>query len=80
MPVMKVKPDYPPEALARHIEGRVRVRLAIASDGHVGEAKILAADPPGVFDSAVMEAVARYVFKRNGSGYQADQEFIFRLE
>ena len=79
-PVRKVKPKYPPEAEAKHIEGRVRVRLTVEVNGSVSEAKILAADPPGVFDDAVMEAVVQYVFKRDGTSYQADQEIIFKLE
>ena len=79
-PVKKVKPKYPPEAEAQHIEGRVRVRLTVEVNGSVSEAKILAADPPGVFDSAVMEAVVQYIFKRDETSYQADQEIIFKLE
>ncbi len=79
-PVKRAKPEYPAEAETRHIEGRVRVRLTIAFDGRVSEVKILAADPPGVFDAAAMDAVARYVFERNGSSYQAEQEIIFKLE
>ena len=79
-PVKKIKAKYPPEAEAKHIEGRVRVRLTVDVNGSVSEAKILAADPPGVFDAAVMEAVVQYIFKRDGTGYEADQEIIFKLE
>ncbi|MEO8158750.1 MAG: TonB family protein [Betaproteobacteria bacterium] len=79
-PVKKIKPKYPPEAEAQHIQGRVRVRLTVEVNGSVSEAKILAADPPGVFDAAVMEAVVQYIFKRDGTSYQADQEIIFKLE
>ncbi len=79
-PVKKIKPKYPPEAEAQHIEGRVRVRLTVEVNGSVSEAKILTADPPGVFDAAVMEAVVQYIFKRDGTSYQADQEIIFKLE
>ncbi len=79
-PVKKVKPKYPPEAEAKHIEGRVRVRLTVEVNGSVSDAKILSAEPPGVFDAAVMEAVVQYIFKRDGTSYQADQEIIFKLE
>lgn len=80
MPVKKVRPEYPAAAQAQHIAGRVRVRLTIAVNGRVSEVKILAADPPGVFDASAMEAAFQYVFRRNGSSYQADQEIIFKLE
>ena len=79
-PVRKVKPKYPREAEDAHIEGRVRVRLTIEVNGSVSDSKILLSEPPGVFDAAVMEAVVQYEFKRDGSGYQADQEIIFKLE
>jgi protein TonB len=79
-PVRKVKPKYPREAEDAHIEGRVRVRLSVEVNGSVSAAKILVADPPGVFDAAVMEAVVQYQFKRDGTAYEADQEIIFKLD
>lgn len=79
-PVKKVKPKYPREAEDAHIQGRVRVRLTVEVNGSVSDARILAADPPGVFDAAVMEAVVQYIFKRDGTSYQADQEIIFKLD
>jgi periplasmic protein TonB len=79
-PVRKVKPKYPREAEDAHIQGRVRVRLTVEVNGSVSEAKILLSEPPGVFDAAVMEAVVQYIFKRDGTSYQADQEILFRLE
>ena len=79
-PVKKIKPKYPPDAEAKHIEGRVRVRLTVEVNGSVSDAKILSADPPGVFEAAVIEAVVQYIFKRDGTSYQADQEIIFKLE
>jgi periplasmic protein TonB len=79
-PVKKIKPKYPPDAEAKHIEGRVRVRMTVEVNGSVSDAKILTADPPGVFDAAVMEAVVQYIFKRDGTSYHADQEIIFKLE
>jgi periplasmic protein TonB len=79
-PVKKVSPQYPADAEAQRIEGRVRVRLTVELNGAVSAAKILAADPPGVFDSAVLDAVVQYVFRRNGKSYQADQEIVFKLE
>jgi protein TonB len=79
-PVKKVKPKYPREAEDAHIQGRVRVRLTVEVNGSVGDAKILLSEPPGVFDAAVMEAVVQYIFKRDGTSYEAEQEIIFKLE
>ena len=79
-PVKKIKPKYPREAEDAHIEGRVRVRLNVEADGSVSKATILVAEPPAVFDAAVMEAVVQYIFKRDGTSYEIDQEIIFKLE
>ena len=79
-PVKKIKPKYPPEAEAQHIEGRVRMRLSVEVNGSVSSAKIVAAEPPGVFDAAVMEAAVQFVFKRDGTSYEVYEDFIFKLE
>jgi protein TonB len=79
-PVKKIIPKYPPEAEAKHIEGRVRVKVSVEVNGSVGDATIVAADPPGVFDAAVMEAVVQFIFKRDGTSYEIYEEFIFKLE
>ena len=79
-PVRKARIKYPPEAEAQHIEGRVKVRLAVDLEGNVTDVEILLAEPPGVFDQAVLEGVRQYKFKRDGTTYQADQEVIFKID
>jgi protein TonB len=79
-PVKKVKPVYPPEAEAQHIEGRVKVRLSVALDGSVTDAQVLSAQPPGVFEESVLAAVRQYRFKKDGTTYQADQEIVFKID
>lgn len=79
-PVKKVKPKYPPEAEAQHIQGRVKVRLAVELDGSVSGVEILASEPPGVFEESVLEAVRQYRFKKDGTTYKADQEIFFKID
>jgi len=79
-PVRKVRPKYPEDALAQNIEGQVKVRLSVDAEGKVTDVTILLAEPPGVFDESVLEAVRQYRFKRDGTSYQADQLVVFRLE
>jgi protein TonB len=79
-PVRKVTPKYPPEAEAAHIEGRVRVRLSVDLEGNVTEVETLASEPPGVFDASVQEAARQFKFKRDGTTYKADQEFVFKVD
>jgi periplasmic protein TonB len=79
-PVKKVKPAYPPEAEAQHIQGRVKVRLSVDLEGKVTDARVLSAEPPGVFEEAVLTAVRQYQFKKDGTTYQADQEILFKID
>lgn len=57
-----ILPVYPKEARSRGIEGSVVVEVHIDETGRVRDIQILKADPPGVFDAAVLEAYgqARY--------------------
>lgn len=79
-PVKKVRPVYPPEAEAQHVQGRVKVRLTVALDGTVTDVQVLSADPPGVFEESVLTAVRQYKFKKDGTSYQADQEVVFKID
>lgn len=79
-PVRKVPPVYPREAEDQHIQGRVRVRLSVDLEGNVTDVQILLAEPPGVFDEAVLTAVRQYKFKKDGTTYQADQEVLFKID
>jgi protein TonB len=78
--VRKARIKYPPEAEAAHIEGHVKVRLSVDVEGNVTDVEILLAEPPGVFEAAVLEGVRQYKFKRDGSTYKADQEIIFKID
>jgi len=60
---VRTPPVYPYRARQRRIEGTVQVRFLVRRDGSVGEVLIEAADPPGLFEDAVREAVARWRFE-----------------
>jgi outer membrane biosynthesis protein TonB len=54
--------------------------LSVDLQGNVTDAKVLLAEPPGVFEEAVLEGVRQYQFKKDGTTYQADQEVIFKID
>lgn len=62
-PVVRQAPVYPYKARQRRLEGTVQVRFLVQRDGTVGEVRILRAQPPGVFEDAVREAIARWRFE-----------------
>jgi protein TonB len=62
-PVVRTAPVYPYKARQRRIEGTVQVRFLVRADGTVGEVQVESADPPGVFEDAVRDAIARWRFE-----------------
>lgn len=56
-------PSYPPQAKADGIEGRVTVAYGITADGRVVNARVVAAQPPGVFDAAALAAVRSWRYR-----------------
>jgi TonB family protein len=59
-----VAPAYPPEAMARGIEGYVEVRFQVDLDGLVTMPEVVAAEPAGVFEQAALAAVGRWRYTR----------------
>ncbi|MFW5827602.1 MAG: energy transducer TonB, partial [Alkalispirochaeta sp.] len=63
-PIPQSRPlEYPDRARQRRIEGRVVVSALIDADGNVRDVKILEADPPNVFDEAVLNSVPNWTFE-----------------
>ncbi|MGD9387453.1 MAG: energy transducer TonB [Gammaproteobacteria bacterium] len=63
IPIVRIEPTYPRDALMRGIEGSVKIRLTILPDGSVGDAQVVDADPPRVFNREAIRAVLRWKFK-----------------
>lgn len=61
--VQVVNPVYPQSAQARGIEGFVILEVVISDRGLVSEARVISADPAGVFDQAAIEAVKKWSFR-----------------
>lgn len=60
VPRVRVNPDYPPQAIARNLEGWVQVRFTVTAIGTVRDAAIVASEPGTVFDDAALAAIARW--------------------
>lgn len=57
-----VPPEYPEDAMNRGMEGCVLASVLVAESGEVKAVEIVAAEPPGIFDQAVIDSqkTARY--------------------
>ena len=56
-------PIYPATAKADGIEGDVVVEYRVTEDGAVTDARVVTAEPPGVFDEAALTAIRRFRYR-----------------
>lgn len=63
VPYYKVKPKYPPEAIAQGIEGNVRFEVDVLQDGSVDNLKVIGGEKLGVFETSARRAVAKFKYK-----------------
>jgi len=62
-PLAKIPPLYPMRAMRRGIEGWVKVRFRVNTQGRVEQPSILASDPEKVFDQSVINCISQWKFK-----------------
>lgn len=62
VPLVRVPPQYPERAAQRGIEGRVLVEFTITKSGSVKDARVVAAEPPNVFDQAAVKSVLQWKY------------------
>jgi TonB family protein len=77
---------YPPQARAEGVEGYAVVRYDVDTEGRVGNARVVASSPQGVFDESALQAVSRWRFRpaeRNGeplavNGLESRLDFVLK--
>jgi protein TonB len=60
IPLVRIPPEYPRRAAQKGIEGSVLVQFTITPTGSVTDAKVINADPPGLFDEAAIRSILRW--------------------
>ena len=63
IPLVRIAPQYPRQALRDGIQGVVVFEVTINPDGSVKSAKLVSAKPRGVFEAAAMSAIMKWKFK-----------------
>jgi protein TonB len=63
LPIVKVAPIYPRRALSRGIEGWVLLEFTVTKTGTVANARVVEADPAGIFDKAAVDAALKFKYK-----------------
>jgi protein TonB len=63
IPIVRIDPQWPREALLEGTEGWVEVEFTILQDGSVEDPVVLQSDPPRLFDRNAVRAILRWKFK-----------------
>lgn len=83
LPIVVIQPQYPNRALQRGIEGWCQVMFTVDENGGVQDAVVVDADPPDIFDSASLRAVARFKFNARTKDGQPVKtpgvQYVFRF-
>ena len=81
LPIVRIDPQWPREALVEGIEGYVIVEVIIAADGSVASAVDIESVPRRLFDRNVIRAVLKWKFKpRIINGVAVERRAIQRLD
>ncbi len=79
-PIKTPVPRYPFAAEQSGLTGRVVVEFTVALNGSVTAARVVTAEPPGVFDDAALAAVMRWQFQPVPVSVTTQRAIRFNLE
>lgn len=63
LPIVKVQPIYPRNALQRGIAGYVVVEFTVAQNGSVKNVVVIESEPSSIFDRAAIKAARKFKYK-----------------
>jgi protein TonB len=83
LPLVRVEPQYPPDAQRRRLEGWVQVRFTISTAGSVKDAAVVKSSH-SIFERNALQAVSKWKYQpqmRAGKPTEAaDQQVVLRFE
>jgi TonB family protein len=73
-PLFRPPPAYPHAAQIEGISGWVKLSFTVKPDGTTQEVRVVAAEPPGVFDASALSAARNFVYApRHENGVAVEQ-------
>lgn len=79
-PLATARPQIPKDAYDRGIEGWVEIVFVVNKKGKVRNIRIVDAQPRGVFEAAMVEAISRWIYPTSNRNREVKQRFDFKLE
>lgn len=83
IPLVRLTPQYPRQAARARISGWVRLRITVNPDGSVREARVVEAEPRGMFEEAAVTAARRGKFRprmENGVAVESSGEYTVNFK
>jgi protein TonB len=81
IPIVRIDPQWPREALLEGTSGWVEVEFTILPDGSVADPEVLQSDPPRLFDRNALRAILRWKFKpRIVDGQPVERRAVQRID
>lgn len=81
VPLVRINPQYPRDALMNQIEGFVTIEFTITETGTVRDPQVIESRPPRVFDREALRAILRWKFKpRVIDGVATERRAVQTLE
>ena len=63
IPIVRINPQYPRDALMAGTEGFVEIEFTIMENGTVANAEVIRSEPRRIFNRAALRAIYRWKFK-----------------
>lgn len=80
VPLATARPQIPKDAYDRGVEGWVEIVFVVNKAGKVRNVRIVDAQPRGVFEAAMVEAISRWIYPKSNRNREVKQRFDFKLE
>lgn len=78
-PVATVKPAYPASAFAHRVNGHVIVSYDVNNEGDVVNARVVSAEPAGIFDEEALRAIRKWKFTPHKPWQGLTKDFSFMI-
>ncbi len=63
IPIVRIEPQFPREALLKGVGGWVEIEFTIEPDGSVSDPRVVRSQPPRIFDRNALRAIYKWKFK-----------------
>jgi protein TonB len=83
IPLVRLAPQYPRQAARAGISGWVRLRITVNPDGSVRQARVVEAEPRGLFEASAVTAAMRGRFRPRmvgGEAIESSGEYIVNFQ